>query len=137
MLTAALEYLAHGVPLFPVHGVKGGRCLCGRKGCENAGKHPIGSLVPHGFKDATTDEELASKVATQRPEDVRAGLQQLRTSGSVTPAPSLALTDAGTAMRERIEADTDRYFFGAWPDAVGTQAAWMVDRLTAVNAGLA
>jgi hypothetical protein len=88
-------------------------------------------------KEAASDEELASKVATQRPDHVRAGLEQLRASGSVTPAPSLELTEAGTAMRERIEADTDRYFFGAWPDAVGTQAAWMVDRLTAVNAGLA
>jgi hypothetical protein len=88
-------------------------------------------------KEAATDDELVSKVATQRPEDVRAGLQRLRASGSVTAAPGLALTDAGTALRERIEADTDRYFFGAWPDAVGAQAAWMVDRLTAVNAGLA
>jgi hypothetical protein len=88
-------------------------------------------------KEAATDDELASKVTTQRPEDVRAGLQQLRASGSVTPAPELALTEAGTALRERIEADTDRYFFSAWPDAVGAQAAWMVDRLAAVNAGLA
>jgi len=88
-------------------------------------------------KEAATDDELSSKVTTQRPEDVRAGLQQLRASGSVTPAPGLALTDAGTKMRERIEADTDRYFFAAWPDAVGAQADWMVDRLTAVNVGLA
>lgn len=88
-------------------------------------------------KDVATDEELVSKIATQRPEDVRAGLAQLRASGSVTPAPGLALTDAGTALRERIEAATDRYFFGPWPDAVGAQAAWMVDRLGAVNAGLA
>ncbi len=87
--------------------------------------------------DAATEDELVSKVATQRPDDVRAGLQQLRAAGSVVPGPGLALTPAGTAARERIEADTDRYFFAAWPDAVGAQAAWMVDRLTAVNAGLA
>lgn len=88
-------------------------------------------------KEAATEEELVSKVTNQRPEDVRAGLQQLRTSGSVTPAPGLSLTEAGTALRERIEAGTDRYFFGAWPDALSAEAAWMVDRLTAVNAGLA
>jgi hypothetical protein len=88
-------------------------------------------------KEAASDEELASKITTQRPDDVRAGLQQLRASGSLSPAPGLALTEAGTKLREGIEADTDRYFFGAWPDAVGAQAAWMIDRLTAVNAGLA
>jgi hypothetical protein len=88
-------------------------------------------------KEAATDDELAAKITTQRPEDVRAGLAQLRSSGLVSTGPSLALTDAGLAMRERIEAGTDRYFFGAWPDTVGAQAAWMVDRLAAVNAGLA
>ena len=88
-------------------------------------------------KEAATDDELVSKVTTQRPEDARAALQQLRAAGSVAPGPELALTAAGTALRERIEAGTDRYFFGAWPDAVGDQAAWMVDRLGAVNAGLA
>ena len=88
-------------------------------------------------KEASTDDELVSKVTNQRPEDVRAGLQQLRASGSVAPGPDLALTEKGKTLRERIEADTDRYFFGAWPDAVGAQADWMVDRLSAVNAGLA
>ena len=88
-------------------------------------------------KEASTEDELVSKTTNQRPEDVRAGLEQLRSSGLVSAGPDLALTAAGTALRERIEADTDRYFFGAWPDAVGAQAAWMVDRLAAVNAGLA
>ncbi len=88
-------------------------------------------------KEATTDDDLVAKVGSQRPEDVRAGLQQLRGSGLLTAGPELALTEKGRAERQRIEAATDRYFFGAWPDAVGAQAAWMVDRLTAVNAGLA
>ncbi len=88
-------------------------------------------------KEATTDDDLVAKVGSQRPEDVRAGLQQLRGSGLLTAGPELALTEKGRAERQRIEAATDRYFFGAWPDAVGTQAAWIVDRLAAVNAGLA
>jgi len=54
----------------------------------------------------------------------------------LTSGPGLALTDKGTAVRERIEADTDRYFFAPWPDAVGTHAVWIADRLTAVNAAL-
>src|SRR5258708_38360497 len=62
-------------------------------------------------KEAAPDEELVSKVGTQRPEDVRAGLAQLRAAGAVTPAPGLALTDAGTKTREPIEADPDRDCF--------------------------
>ena len=88
-------------------------------------------------KEAATEDDLISKVATQRPDDVRAGLQQLRASAWLTTTPALALTAAGTATRERIEAETDRYFFDPWPETVGAQAAWMIDRLAAVNAGLA
>jgi len=88
-------------------------------------------------KEASRDDELITKVTTQRPDDVRAGLEGLRVDHLLTAGPELALTEKGRALRERIEADTDRYFFGAWPDAVGAQADWMVDRLTAVNAGLA
>jgi len=47
------------------------------------------------------------------------------------------LTAQGTATRERIEAETDRYFFAPWPDAVGAQTEWATERLAAVNAALA
>jgi hypothetical protein len=88
-------------------------------------------------KEATTDDELAAKVATQRPEDVRAGLQQLRADGLLASGPALGLTAKGTLMREGIETATDHYFFGPWPDAVGAQADWVTERLAAVNAALA
>src|SRR5262245_16307755 len=59
MLDAALDYAERNVPIFPVWGVRDGRCGCGRVPCgtdnRNAGKHPVGHLAPHGFKDATTD----------------------------------------------------------------------------------
>jgi P4 family phage/plasmid primase-like protien len=32
------------------------RCTCGVVSCANIGKHPVGGLVPHGSKDATTDQ---------------------------------------------------------------------------------
>ena len=32
------------------------RCTCGVVSCANIGKHPVGVLVPHGSKDASTDE---------------------------------------------------------------------------------
>lgn len=40
-LRAALGFAARGWPVFP---------------CEPDGKRPIGALVPHGFKDATTNQ---------------------------------------------------------------------------------
>ena len=40
LLSAALQYAAEGIPVFP---------------CEPRGKRPLGRLAPHGHKDATTD----------------------------------------------------------------------------------
>jgi hypothetical protein len=50
---AALEYaVAHGIPVFPLHGVNSDlSCTCGRQ-CGQPGKHP---RTPHGHKDATAD----------------------------------------------------------------------------------
>jgi len=82
--------------------------------------------------EAATEDEIT----TQRPEDVRAALQQLRAAGHLTAGPALELTPNGTATRERIEAETDRYFFAPWPDDVGAQSDWLTERLAAVNAAL-
>ena len=87
--------------------------------------------------ESGTEEELAAKVTTQRPADVRAAVEQLREADLMLPAAPLALTARGTATRERIEAETDRYFFAPWPDAVGAQADWLTERLAEVNAALA
>jgi hypothetical protein len=57
-LAEALRYVSHGYKVYPVWGVKDGKCLCGGlKGCR-PGKHPWGRVVPHGEKDATTDKAL-------------------------------------------------------------------------------
>jgi hypothetical protein len=86
-------------------------------------------------KEAGTIEELSSAA---RPEaDTRAALQQLRDAGLIGPGLDLVVTAKGTGTRERIEAETDRYFFSPWPESVGAVAEWLVDRLTAVNAALA
>jgi Bifunctional DNA primase/polymerase, N-terminal/Primase C terminal 1 (PriCT-1) len=64
MLDAALGYVRLGLPVFPIWTVlpslAGGTyiCGCGRYPCKDAGKHPMARLAPHGFKDATTDEDL-------------------------------------------------------------------------------
>jgi hypothetical protein len=67
---AAVGYAARGIPVLPLHyplpyrtglqPVRGDRepaagtgCSCRDPGCGQIGKHPLGSLVPHGVKDAT------------------------------------------------------------------------------------
>jgi hypothetical protein len=70
---AALGYASRGIPVLPLHyplpqrndlqSLTGGgplipstpwtSCSCRNPGCGQAGKHPLGSLVPHGVKDAT------------------------------------------------------------------------------------
>jgi hypothetical protein len=55
-LKCALHYAALGYRVYPVWGIKDGKCLCGKTdGCK-PGKHPYGLAVPHGGQDATTDE---------------------------------------------------------------------------------
>ncbi|BAF60686.1 hypothetical membrane protein [Pelotomaculum thermopropionicum SI] len=41
MLDVALFYLALGWSVIPLHSAQGGRCTCGRSGCDKPGKHPI------------------------------------------------------------------------------------------------
>lgn len=59
---AALQYAAWGLRVFPVWGVKAGRCMCklGAE-CTRPGKHPIGHLATHGWEDATTDAETIKR----------------------------------------------------------------------------
>jgi hypothetical protein len=72
---AALAYATRGIPVLPLHHpvafmrsarpVPAGQpltkpewwtaCSCGDRACPQFAKHPIGALVPHGVKDATTN----------------------------------------------------------------------------------
>jgi len=54
LLTAALAYARHGIPVLPVHTPgPGGGCSCDRGvRCERPGKHP---RLRHGLTEATTD----------------------------------------------------------------------------------
>lgn len=61
-LEHALSYAARGLRLLPLHSpvqrVGGMACSCGKKDCTSPAKHPVGSLVPHGLKDATADTAI-------------------------------------------------------------------------------
>jgi Bifunctional DNA primase/polymerase, N-terminal len=52
LLTAALAYARHGIPVLPVHTPAAGGCSCGRPDCDRPGKHP---RLRHGLNDASTD----------------------------------------------------------------------------------
>jgi Bifunctional DNA primase/polymerase, N-terminal len=85
---AALGYASRGIPVLPLHyplphrddlqPVGGDRqlpnfapatgCSCRNPGCGQVGKHPLGSLVPHGVKDATTNRARVLAWWTQQPQ---------------------------------------------------------------------
>ena len=85
---AALGYASRGIPVLPLHyplphhgdlqpghrrptaAPRGGRtgCSCRDPGCGQPGKHPLGSLVPHGVKDATTNRARVLAWWTRHPQ---------------------------------------------------------------------
>ena len=82
---AALGYASRGIPVLPLHSplphpgrlqpvpgdqqlVEGIRCSCRDPGCGQPGKHPLGSLVPHGVKDATCNRARILAWWTRHPQ---------------------------------------------------------------------
>ncbi len=56
-LDAALTYSGLGWRVLPIHSIRcDGICTCGDPHCASPAKHPVGKLVPHGVKNATSDE---------------------------------------------------------------------------------
>ena len=84
--------------------------------------------------EASSEEDLAAKLTSQRPADVAGQLARLRQRGLVSAGDPPRTTDKGGKARQVIEDETDRLFFSAWPDEVGSEAAWIREKLTAVNA---
>ncbi|HKY52229.1 MAG TPA: hypothetical protein VJP45_13310 [Candidatus Limnocylindria bacterium] len=85
-------------------------------------------------REAASEDELTAKLTSQRPADVSEHLARLRREGLVEPGGEPRTTDKGARMRQAIEDETDRLFFGGWPDDVGAEAPWIRERLAAVNA---
>ena len=85
---AALGYASRDIPVLPLHyplphrgdlhALTGDqelpspavrtRCSCRDPGCGQPGKHPLGSLVPHGVKDATTNRARVLAWWTHHPQ---------------------------------------------------------------------
>jgi hypothetical protein len=83
---AALGYASRGIPVLPLHypvahlrsarPVSDGRvvapevwtgCSCGDRACGQVGKHPLGALVPHGLREATTNRARVLAWWTRQP----------------------------------------------------------------------
>jgi len=67
-LEHALAYARRGWRVFPIWPIRDGRCACGSACGRDAGKHPIGRLVPHGVLDATTDASCITRWWTDTPD---------------------------------------------------------------------
>jgi hypothetical protein len=85
---AALGYASRGIPVLPLHYPLPDRsdlqpltgtgqlidhaprtgCSCRDPGCGQVGKHPLGSLVPHGVRDATTNRARVLAWWTRHPQ---------------------------------------------------------------------
>jgi hypothetical protein len=83
---AAVGYASRGIPVLPLHYPlphRGGLqpvsgdpqavvarvgCSCRDPGCGQVGKHPLGSLVPHGVKDATCNRARVLAWWTRHPQ---------------------------------------------------------------------
>jgi hypothetical protein len=85
---AALAYASRGIPVLPLHyplphhsrvqpvtddgqlahPAVGTGCSCRDPSCGQPGKHPLGSLVPHGLKEATTNRARVLAWWTRHPQ---------------------------------------------------------------------
>ena len=85
---AALAYASRGIPVLPLHyplphrvdlqpitsdrplptPARATGCSCRDPGCGQPGKHPFGSLVPHGLKEATTNRARVLAWWTRHPQ---------------------------------------------------------------------
>jgi Bifunctional DNA primase/polymerase, N-terminal len=82
---AALGYASRGIPVLPLHypllargdlqpvtgdhqPALGSGCSCRDPGCGQPAKHPLGSLVPHGVKDATCNRARILAWWTRHPQ---------------------------------------------------------------------
>ena len=80
LLDTALEYAERGWPVIPIHSpTLDGKCDCLKSDCGSPAKHP---WTEHGFKDATTDENLIRKWWSKWP-NANVGIRTGENSGII------------------------------------------------------
>lgn len=84
--------------------------------------------------EASSADDLATKLTSQRATDIAGQLARLRRDGLVAAGDPPRTTDKGANARQAIEDETDRLFFSPWPHDVGSAAAWIRQELALVNA---
>ena len=62
-----IEYTKLGWSIFPIFGVKNGKCCCGNDDCNNQGKHP---MTRNGFHNATSDISMITKWMAKYPKSI-------------------------------------------------------------------
>jgi hypothetical protein len=71
--------------------------------------------------------------ASQRPQDIEAGVEALIGAGYVArDGDVLQLTPQGKLTRDRIEAETNRIYFAPWPPLGLNEVAWLSGALQRV-----
>jgi hypothetical protein len=89
-LEVALLCASAGLPVVPLHGLRGGQCTCGNKDCERPGRHPR-------TKRAITDRALIKKDWAKWPK-AKIGIVLGTASGVV------ALVAEGSAGKKTLSA---------------------------------
>jgi putative DNA primase/helicase len=103
LMLAALSYAERGWPVVPLYPIREGRCSCGKSdgdGCS-PGKHPIGSLVPRGLKDATIEHETIERWWGKWP-DANIGIPTGEASGVLMIGPDGEQGKADLAALEQM-----------------------------------
>lgn len=57
MIEQARALAARCLAVFPIFTIEDSQCSCGDADCASPGKHPIGSLVPQGHQNASSDPQ--------------------------------------------------------------------------------
>jgi len=90
--------------------------------------------------DARDADELAGKLATRRfsAEDYAAALDELAARGWIESAPNggWQLTAEGQALRQAVEDETDRLYYGPWAALTEPELAALGEGLAALRTGL-
>jgi hypothetical protein len=106
-MSMALVFAWDAIPVFPVWPIlTDGSCGCRRMNCGSPGKHPMGHLVPAGFKNATCD------------------LSQIVAWWTTNPAPNVAIPTGASSGLVVLDID---------PKANGLES---FERLTATHGQL-